>query len=163
MVLGAAVPESGYPSVVREALCWKGQGMDIGSAVHRTHRDPTFWVINRWAGDSWQYDRELLDLLGLRYVLLEKLGPGHASCHLPAEHRLWVFQDGEPRAVSARDPQQYAAVLKEITANGEIVSVKKCLIERACRFRNSSTSSGQGWTSFSSWSRRATRTSCAGS
>jgi hypothetical protein len=75
MVMGEAVPRHGLRHSVRGALCWNGRGMSLPDAVRLVYRDPLFLMSNMYAGAVWERDRELLDLLGLHYVLLEKIGP----------------------------------------------------------------------------------------
>ena len=123
-VVGEAVPHHGPRHSVRGALCWNGQGMALSDAVQLVYRDPLFLMSNMYAGTVWERDRELLDLLGLHYVLLEKVGPIGTEATAADEHRIWVQQDQGARAYSSEtDPRGYAQAYDSIAASGEIVSI----------------------------------------
>ncbi|MHC0433036.1 endonuclease NucS domain-containing protein [Streptomyces sp. O3] len=128
MILGEAVPRQGLRHSVRGALCWNGRGMSLPDAVRLVYRDPLFLVSNMYAGTVWERDRELLDLLGLHYVLLEKIGPVGAEATVADEHRIWVHQDQDARVYSSdTDPRGYAQAYGGIAADGEIVSIGQYL------------------------------------
>ncbi|MFD5766076.1 hypothetical protein ACFWIN_09675 [Streptomyces sp. NPDC127049] len=85
-------------------------------------------MSNMYAGTVWERDRELLDLLGLHYVLLEKVGPVWAEATMADEHRIWVHQDQGARVYSSdTDPRGYAQAYASIAADGEIVSIGQYL------------------------------------
>jgi len=131
MVMGGTLPESGYSSYVRGALCWNGRGAELLEAVRLIHRDPIHWMVSRYGGPSWAYDQELLDLLGLHYVLLEQIGPDPTRGSRSNEQRIWRLRGDTPYACSSHEqPQQYAEALADITADGELVTITKYLVQR---------------------------------
>jgi hypothetical protein len=92
------------------------------------YRDPLFLMSNMYAGAVWERDRELLDLLGLHYVPLEKVGPIWAEATMADEHRIWVDQDQAARVYSSdTDPRGYAQAYASIAADGEIVTIGQYL------------------------------------
>ncbi|MEU3294303.1 endonuclease NucS domain-containing protein [Streptomyces longwoodensis] len=128
MVMGEAVPRHGLRHSVRGALCWNGRGMSLPDAVRLVYRDPLFSMSNLYAGAVWEPDRELLDLLGLHYVLLEKIGPVGSEATVAEEHRIWIHQDQGARVYSSdTDPRGYAQAYATIAADGEIVSIGQYL------------------------------------
>ncbi|MFD8079354.1 endonuclease NucS domain-containing protein [Streptomyces sp. NPDC059718] len=128
MVMGEATRAEGLPSTVRGALCWNGQGMPLPEAVQLVYGDPHRLISNMYAGTMWQRDRELLDLLGLHYVLLEKIGPSRARSSAVDERRIWVENEqGVCVYSSITQPYDFARAYAEITADGEIVSVEQYL------------------------------------
>ncbi|MDI5964964.1 endonuclease NucS domain-containing protein [Streptantibioticus silvisoli] len=132
MVMGAAVPDEGPQSLMRGALCWNGLGMSLSEAVRLVYRDPLYLMSRMYGGTVWECDRELLDLLGLHYVLLEKIASGPGRTSAVDEHRIWM-QDEEGVRVysSAADPYEYAQAYTDIAADGEIVSVMQYLNRHA--------------------------------
>ncbi|WP_393086220.1 hypothetical protein [Streptomyces sp. LN704] len=85
-------------------------------------------MSNMYAGAVWERDRELLDLLGLHYVLLEKIGPVGSEATVAEEHRIWIHQDQGARVYSSdTDPRGYAQAYATIAADGEIVSIGQYL------------------------------------
>ncbi|GAB3206384.1 endonuclease NucS domain-containing protein [Marinactinospora thermotolerans] len=131
MLIGGTYPEPGRQSLVRGTLCWNGGGTTLPEAVRLIHRDPIHWMVNRSAGLGGAYDQELLDLLGLHYVLLEKIGSDPTKGSPVDEHRIWRLREGTAYACSSHEhPQEYAEAYAEITANGEIVSIAKYLAQR---------------------------------
>ncbi|OWA08849.1 hypothetical protein B9W62_13700 [Streptomyces sp. CS113] len=128
MVMGEAVSDEGQHSSVRGALCWNGRGMSLPEAVRLVHQDSLALMSNMYGGTMWERDRELLELLGLQYVLLEKIGPGQAETSAVDERRVWVRHTQGARAYSARaNPSAYAQACADIAANGEIISVTQYL------------------------------------
>jgi hypothetical protein len=131
MIMGGTLPESGYRSYVRGALCWNGRGAELLEAVRLIHRDPIDWMVSRHGGLSWEYDQKLLDLLGLHYVLLEQIGPAPTKASPSNERRIWRLRGGIPYVCSSHEqPQQYAEALADITADGELVTITKYLVQR---------------------------------
>ncbi|MFG3424884.1 endonuclease NucS domain-containing protein [Streptomyces californicus] len=128
MVMGEAVFDQGRPSSVRGALCWNGRGMSLPEAVRLVYRDPLFLMSNMYGGTVWERDQELLELLGLQYVLLEKIGPGQTEVSAIDERRIWVRHEQGVRAYSSlADLSAYAQAYADIAANGEIISVTQYL------------------------------------
>ncbi|MFF8712199.1 endonuclease NucS domain-containing protein [Streptomyces sp. NPDC015184] len=124
MVMGEAVSRHGLRSSVRGALCWNGRGMSLPDAVRLVYRDPLFLMSNMYAGTVWERDRELLDLLGLHYVLLESTGPARSEASESDEHRIWAqHEQGARFYSSASHPREYRQAFANIAADGEIVSV----------------------------------------
>ncbi len=102
--------------------------MSLPDAVRLVYRDPLVLMSNMYAGTVWERDRELLDLLGLRYVLLEKIGPVGAQTAVAEEHRIWIHHDQGARVYSSdRDPRGYAQAYATVAADGEIVSIGQYL------------------------------------
>jgi hypothetical protein len=92
------------------------------------YRDPLFLMSNMYAGAVWECDRELLDLLGLPYVLLEKVGPAGSAPTVADEHRIWIHRDQGARVYSSdTDPRGYEQAYASIAADGEIVSIGQYL------------------------------------
>ncbi|MFD4787536.1 endonuclease NucS domain-containing protein [Streptomyces sp. NPDC058459] len=128
MVMGEAVPRQGLRHLVRGVLCWNGRGMSLPDAVRLVYRDPLFLISNMYGGTVWARDRELLDLLGLHYVLLEKIGPVGSGATVEDEHRIWIHREQSPRVYSSdTDPRGYAQAYASIEADGEIVSIGQYL------------------------------------
>lgn len=131
MVMGGTLPETGYRSHVRGFLCWNGHGVPLLEAVRLIYRDPIHWMLNKSDGQGWEHDQELLDLLGLHYVLLEQIGTDPTNGSLSNEHRIWRLRGDTPYACSSDEqPQQYTQAFAEITADGELVSITKYLAQR---------------------------------
>ncbi|MFF3173272.1 hypothetical protein ACFVQ0_11660 [Streptomyces sp. NPDC057900] len=98
--------------------------MSLPDAVQLVCRDPLFLMSNMNAGTVWERDRELLDLLGLHYVLLESTGPARSEASESDEHRIWVqHEQGARFYSSASHPPEYRQAFTNIAADGEIVSV----------------------------------------
>ncbi|MCX4548489.1 endonuclease NucS [Streptomyces sp. NBC_01267] len=128
MVMGEAVPRQGLRSSVRGVLCWNGRGMPLPDAVRLVYRDPLFLMSNVYAGTAWERDRELLDLLGLHYVLLESIGPARTEASASDEHRIWMHHEQGVRVYSsASNSREYTQAYTSIAADGEIVPVRQYL------------------------------------
>ncbi|MFE6598060.1 hypothetical protein ACFU9O_08650 [Streptomyces albidoflavus] len=85
-------------------------------------------MSNMYAGTVWERDRELLDLLGLHYVLLESIGPAWSEASESDEHRIWVRHEQGARVYSsASHPREFRQAFVSIAADGEIVSVGQYL------------------------------------
>jgi hypothetical protein len=102
--------------------------MSLPDAVRLVYRNPLFLISNMYAGTVWERDRELLDHLGLHYVLLEKIGPVGSAPTVADEHRVWIHRDQGARVyASATDPRGYALAYASIAADGGIVSIGQYL------------------------------------
>lgn len=129
MVMGGTRPESGYRSHVRGFLCWNGRGIALLEAVRLIYRDPMHWMLSKSDGLGWEHDQELLDLLGLRYVLLEQIGTDPANGSLANEHRIWQLRGDIPYVCSSDEmSQQFAEALAKITVDGELVPIAEYLV-----------------------------------
>lgn len=132
MVMGGTKPQRASGSYVRGALCWTGRGIALTEAVQLVHRDPIHWAINRSSGLGWMHDQELLNLIGLHYVLLEQIGPYAVKGSTANDHRIWHLRGDTLHVCSLRrQPQEYASAYEEIAAGGELVSVAEYLRAQA--------------------------------
>ncbi len=88
-----AVTEAGHERRAMGALYWDGRPVpDIARLVRLLYPEPTSWQTARAFGDHLRRDLQLVESLGLQYVLVEHIGD---------EVRIWlVGEDGSPRAVS---------------------------------------------------------------
>jgi hypothetical protein len=131
-IFGFTNPESGYASYVNGALYWTdGSRGDLAESFRRTYRDVMHWQVQGACGISWVSDQDLLGRLGLRYILLEQIGP-EPPPSLANESRIWMLEDGAVRSYSATsDPDEYALVFDRISHRGELVSVGRYLAEQA--------------------------------
>jgi hypothetical protein len=73
MVLGFAErPQADDCCMIRGSLCWDGKPRaDIRRQVHSIYKDPVSWMTARYGGITWIHDQNLIERLGLCYVLLE--------------------------------------------------------------------------------------------
>ncbi|MEU0568587.1 hypothetical protein ABZ297_24855 [Nonomuraea sp. NPDC005983] len=71
MVYATAVPRDRdhYAHELRGILRWNGKTIpDLRDRVERVYPDGLSWQIARWGGTWWQNDRDLLRMLGMRYL-----------------------------------------------------------------------------------------------
>ncbi|MEU1994008.1 endonuclease NucS domain-containing protein [Nocardia gamkensis] len=131
-IVGTVNPDTGHSSLLQGALCWNGRGRGLADAVQYIYPDRYAWFARRWDGDSWIYDNLLLHHLGLRYVLLEKIGPDPYTDSLDNEHRIWLFDNDDVRMYSSHtDLKQFLDILIEIGVDQDIVSATTYLTDHA--------------------------------
>ncbi|HWD81404.1 MAG TPA: endonuclease NucS domain-containing protein, partial [Kribbella sp.] len=92
-IAALAMTEAGPQRAAMGALYWDGRAVpDIARLVELCYREPTSWLTARAYGDHVRRDLQLIELLGLRYVLVE---------HIDEHVRVWlVGEDGSPRVAS---------------------------------------------------------------
>lgn len=88
-----AEAEVGPQRMAMGALYWDGRAVsDIAGLVRLLYPEPTSWLTARTYGDHVRRDLELVESLGLHYVLVEQIN---------GETRVWLArEDGSPRVVS---------------------------------------------------------------
>lgn len=102
MLFAAATTRKGSQRSIRGSLHWNGILVpDIAGRVRRVYEDPLRWSIARVTDDSWQFDMRLIKELGLRYVLIERIGENPFTQSENDQIALWILLDGHPSRLTA--------------------------------------------------------------
>jgi hypothetical protein len=98
-LMGMAKATGGQVREIRGGLVWDGTRTGVAEAFEIVHGTREHWLARRLYGETWESDLYLLDLLGLRYTVFERLDgepPGAVLC----------WQDG---ALARRTPTEHAS------------------------------------------------------
>jgi len=85
------------------ALYWNGVTVpDIAGLISVIYSEPFAWAAAGFAGIRWGYDLELIELLGLRYMLYERTGDNpFGPVQEGDEQAMWMVCGGVPTRMTA--------------------------------------------------------------
>lgn len=96
MVFGTALTQDGVNRTIHGSLYWDGiPHTNVTNRVSLVYRDAMHWQTHRLMDAAWITDLDLLNLLGLRYVLIEQIGGNLLNTSEPHELRLHFMQDAD--------------------------------------------------------------------
>jgi hypothetical protein len=73
----------------------------------------------RYGGLTWIHDQNLIECLGLRYVLLEIVGSDPSRPQVTDERAIWLMQNGCLKRISSSDRHEFETALAEISYGGQ--------------------------------------------
>ncbi|MEZ0112332.1 hypothetical protein ABH920_006351 [Catenulispora sp. EB89] len=122
-------PKAGDGTFARGTLCWTRQTpWNFADAVRLVYQDPQYWSATRYGGITWQHDLDLLDLLGLEYVLLDQIGVTPHEASVDNEHRIWTVQNSSAVVHSSRThPSEYSETFRRLAQDRHIISIMQYL------------------------------------
>jgi Endonuclease NucS len=97
MLAAMAITPNGPHRSLLGQLYWDGvEVTDIADRVQSIYHEPLLWGIARSTGGFWEPDLQLIEALGLHYILIERIGENPLKPQESDETRVWALRKGLP-------------------------------------------------------------------